>query len=180
LRHARRPLRGRVTPTLLRRPAPDDPLREATDPDDAGAATWVVGPEAALALAGRGVPGWRIAVRQEGRREVVLDALLRARAAYLRADPARLEGAVGLCRLPGSEAACSVGVPGAGAARAALAAGAGDLVLDGADDGALGRLRDALTPASLAERVTIPPGVPLDRVRDTLARPPLQAYLAPV
>src|SRR5262249_58627254 len=100
LRHARRPLRGRVTTTLLRRPAPDDPLREATDPGDAGAATWVVGPEAALALAGRGVPGWRIAVRQEGRREVVLDALLRARAAYLRADPARLEEAGELCRLP--------------------------------------------------------------------------------
>src|SRR5262249_58558099 len=82
-----------------------------------------------------------------------------------------------LCRRPGSEAPCSVEVPAAGAARAALAAGAGDLVLDGADDGALGRLRDALTPASLAERVTIPPGVPLDRVRETLARPLLKAYL---
>jgi FO synthase len=166
-----------VTTTVLRRPAPDDPLREATDPGDVEAATWVVAPEAALALAGRGVPGWRIAVRQEGPREVVLDALLRARAAYLRADPGRLEEAVALCRLPGSEAICSVEVVDARTARAALDAGAGDLVLDGADDEALGRLRDALAPDPLAERVTIPPGVPLDRVRETLARPLLKAYL---
>jgi FO synthase len=142
-----------------------------------GALAWCLGPAGVMELAARGVPGWRISVRQEGSRADVLDALVRTGAAYLRADPARLAEAVALAALPGASVRVSVPVADLEAALAAVAGGATDLVLDGWDAEALGALREALGPAALAERVALPPETPLDAARETLPRPALKAYL---
>jgi FO synthase len=141
------------------------------------AVAWTLPPAGAMELLARGVDGTRIGVRHEGPRERVLDALARTRAAYLRTGPERLVEAVGLAALPGLATRVSVEVEGVAAARAAVAAGATDLVVTGWDDAALGRLRDALAPTPLAERVALPPGVEIDRLRTTLARPLFTAWL---
>jgi FO synthase len=139
-------------------------------------AAWLADPAEALALAGRGVPGWRIAVRHAGTREEVLDALVRSGAAFLRTDPAGLAEARALASLPALETTVSVPVDSLDAAVAAVRAGAGDLVLAGWDDDAVGALREALAPAELLERVALPPGVPFAEAYEVMARPLLKAW----
>jgi FO synthase len=139
-------------------------------------AAWLADPAEALALAGRGVPGWRITVRHAGTREEVLDALVRSGAAFLRTDPAGLAEARALASLPALETTVSVPVDSLDAAVAAVRAGAGDLVLAGWDDDAVGALREALAPAELLERVALPPGVPFAEAYEVMARPLLKAW----
>src|SRR5262249_38131548 len=111
----------------------------------------------------RSVPGWRVTVRCEGARADVLDALVRSEAPWLRAGPSELAEAVELCALPAVTAVPSVLVGDLESAAAAAAAGAGVLVLVGGwDDAALGRLREALWPRVLVERVALPPGLEVD------------------
>lgn len=140
-------------------------------------AAWALPPTPALELAARAVPGWRITLCCEGSRAGVLDALARTRAPYLRATPERLELAVQLAALPGIAARASVVAGGLDEALAAVAAGAGDLLLDGWDDESLGRLRDALEPIGLVERVAFPPGLEIDEARERLDRAVFKAYL---
>ncbi|MDX6555115.1 MAG: synthase [Miltoncostaeaceae bacterium] len=139
-------------------------------------AAWLADPAEALALAGRGVPGWRIAVRHAGTREAVLDALVRSGAAFLRTDPAGLPEARALASLPALATTVSVPVDSLDAAVAAVRAGAGDLVIEGWDDDAVGALREALAPAELVERVALPPGVPFGAAYEAMARPLLKAW----
>ena len=134
-------------------------------------------PAEALALAGRGVSGWRISVRHRGTREEVLDALVRSGAAFLRTDADGLPEARALAGLPAMATAVSLPVDSLDEAVAAVRAGAGDLILEGWDDALVGALREALAPAELLERVALPPGVPYPEAYEVLARPLLKAWL---
>ena len=134
-------------------------------------------PAEALALAGRGVSGWRISVRHRGTREEVLDALVRSGAAFLRTDADGLPEARALAGLPAMATTVSLPVDSLDAAVAAVRAGAGDLILEGWDDDLVGALREALAPAELLERVALPPGVPYPEAYEVLARPLLKAWL---
>ena len=142
------------------------------------ALAWVLPPAGVMELVARDVPGWRVTVRHEGPRADVLDALVRSGSPWLRAEPEGLVEAAGLCALPAVDAVPSVAVPDLEAALAAVAGGACDLVLAGGwDDEALGRLREALGPRRLLERVALPPGLDVDRAREGLPRLQLKAYL---
>jgi FO synthase len=138
---------------------------------------WLADPAEALALAGRGVSGWRISVRHRGTREEVLDALVRSGAAFLRTDADGLPEARALAGLPAMATTVSLPVDSLDAAVAAVRAGAGDLILEGWDDALVGALREALAPAELLERVALPPGVPYPEAYEVLARPLLKAWL---
>ena len=145
---------------------------------DSAAVAWVLSPPAVMELVARSVPGWRVTVRCEGARADVLDALVRSEAPWLRAGPGKLAEAVELCALPAVTAVPSVLVDDLEGATEAAATGAGDLVLAGGwDDAALGRLRAALWPRPMVERVALPPGLEVDLAREGLARPALKAYL---
>jgi FO synthase len=151
-------------------------LPVATDDLDSPAAAWVTDPAGAHDLAKRGVGGWRITVRDLGRREDVLDAMARTGAAYLRASPGAWEQAVSLCGLPASVTRSQAEVDDLDAVFAAIDAGIDDLIVGDWDDDAVARLRDGAT-VRLVERSPFPPGVDLDLVREALARPLLKAYL---
>ncbi len=144
------------------------------------ALAWLLDPAGALALAGRGVPGWRVSVRQAGPRSEVLDALARSGGAYLRADPVRLEEALELVALPGLRATLSLEVADLATALAAVAAGVRDLVVRDWDEEAVGALREALGPGELRERVALPPGLAVDAAREALPRPLFTAWLGQV
>lgn len=133
---------------------------------DAEPLAWVVSPEEALELGRRGVPGWRITVRDEGRRETVLDALARSRAAYLRTGRRRVAEAAEMVSLPGLSTRVSVYVDTVEDAVLAVQRGAADLLLRDWDREALADLREAL--GSLEERTALPPGVTVDEARDAL------------
>ena len=145
---------------------------------DSAALAWVLPPAAVMELVARDVPGWRVTVQHEGPRADVLDALVRSGSPWLRAAPEGLVEAAALCALPAVDAVPSVVVPDLEAALAAVAGGARDLVLAGGwDDEALGRLREALRPRRLLERVALPLGLDVDRAREALPRLQLKAYL---
>ncbi len=144
---------------------------------DGEAVAWVVPPADALELAGRGVPGWRITVVDEGSRELVLDAVARSRAAFLRTGRSRVSEAASIAGLPAIACAVSVFVDSVDDAVAAVAAGATDLLLrDWSTDG-IGELRDALAPRVLVERTALPPGVEIDAAREALDPPMFTAWL---
>ena len=82
-----------------------------------------------MELLAQGVAGWRITVRHSGPRAVVLDAVTRTGAAFLRTDHAGLEEAIELGWLPGITTRVSVEVDSLEGALDAIAAGAGDLVV---------------------------------------------------
>jgi FO synthase len=151
-----------------------------TAADDGPALAWVVGAEAALALHGRGVAGWRITVRHEGPRAAVLDALARSGAAFLRTRPDRLEEAIELGWLPAIATRVSVEVGSLEQALDAIAAGAVDLVVGDWGPGEVGALRDALAPRALVERSALPPETEIDAARAELPRPLFTAWLARV
>ena len=138
---------------------------------------WLADPAAALALAGRGVPGWRIAVRHRGTREDVLDALSRTGAAFLRTDPAGLPEALALAGLPTIATTVSVPVDSLDAAVAAVRGGAGDLLLGAGTTTRWARCARRWPRPSLVERVALPPGVPYAEAYEVLARPLLKAWL---
>jgi hypothetical protein len=96
-------------------------------PGAAGVAAWVVPPAEAGSLAAAGIPGWRIAVADRGGKGVVEEALRRTGAAYLRTGRSRVTAAVARAR--GTGAVVSVFADTVGQAVAAVAAGAGDLLL---------------------------------------------------
>jgi FO synthase len=147
---------------------------------EAPALAWVLPPAQALALAGRGVAGWRLTVRHAGPRAEVLDALARTGAAFLRTDPAGLEEAIELGWLPGLATRVSVAVGTLTEALDAVAGGAVDLVLGDWDAEAVGTLREAIAPRALVERTALPPGVEIDEVRAALPRPLFTAWLGRV
>src|SRR5688572_26300856 len=71
-------------------------------------AAWVVKPEEALSLAGRGVPGWRLTVVAEGSRESILDALARSDASFARSTRSEISETTALSSLPGVAFSVSV------------------------------------------------------------------------
>jgi FO synthase len=135
---------------------------------DAEPAAWVAGPAAALDLAERGVPGWRITLLHEGPREMVLDAMARSGAAFLRTGRRRVAEAASLASVPGVAASVSVFVDSVHDAVVAVETGAGDLLLRDWPTEDLGRLREALGGRRLVERAAFPPGVGVDQMRDAL------------
>jgi FO synthase len=195
-----------VSVTFCRRVATADPaparalVLEAAGLDEAGAAAalaagllpvetaggggpalaWVADPEGAIALAGRGVAGWRITVRHRGPRAAVLDALARSGAAFLRTDPDGLEEAIELGWLPTISTRVSVEVGTLAEALDAVAGGAVDLVVGDWGPDAVAALREAIAPRPLIERTALPPETDIDAARADLARPLLTAWLAQV
>ena len=144
-------------------------------PGATGVAGWVAAPAEAESLGARGVPGWRITVADRGGRQAAGEALRRTGAAYLRTGRSRVSAAVSLAR--GTGAVVSVFADTVGQAPAAVAAGAGDLLLRDWDTERLGQLRDALAGRLLVERGAFPPGVAYADAADALDPAVLRAYL---
>ncbi|MFO7548520.1 MAG: 5-amino-6-(D-ribitylamino)uracil--L-tyrosine 4-hydroxyphenyl transferase CofH [Acidimicrobiia bacterium] len=140
---------------------------------------WVVGPAEAVELADRGVPGWRLAVADEGSWEETLDALARSEARYLRSRRSKVRQLARRVDLPGLAVRVSVFVDNVDQALAAVEAGAGDLLLRDWDVDRIGRLRDAL-PGLLVERTGLPPGVGIDEAREVLPAELFTVWLARV
>ena len=109
-------------------------------------AAWVALPGTALALSAAGIPGFRLTVADEGPREIVLDALARSQAVFLRTGRSRVADAADLAGLPGLVATVSVFVDTIEDAVTAVASGAGDLLLRDWGVEQLAALRVALTP----------------------------------
>jgi len=151
-------------------------LPVAFGPAEGSVTAWVATPAEAHELAAAGAVGWQITVVDEGPAETVLDAIVRTGAVYLRTGRSRVSEACGLAGLPGADVTVSVFVDDVEEAVAAVAAGAGDLLLRGWDTERLGNLRDALG-GRLIERTAVPPGVELDAVRESFDGPALAAYL---
>jgi FO synthase len=135
---------------------------------DVEPAAWVVTPADALALAEKGVPGWRLSVVGDGAREEVLNGLARSGAAYLRATRSTVEEMAQLAALPGIEAAVSVFVDDVVQAVRMVDLGAGDLLLRDWDVERIGQLREALGGCMLIERTAFPLGVEIDEARKQL------------
>ena len=135
---------------------------------DVEPAAWVVAPADAVALAERGVPGWRLSVVGDGDREAVLDGLARSGATFLRATRSSVEAMAQLVTLPGIEASVSVFVDDVVQAVRMVDLGAGDLLLRDWDVERIGQLRDALGSSILIERTAFLPGVEIDEARAKL------------
>jgi FO synthase len=153
------------------------PVSTSADVNDPEPAAWVVEPAVAIELAKAAIPGWRITVLHEGAAEVVLDAIARTNAAFLRSRRSRVRAAAAIVALPAISARVSVFVDSVEEAMAAISEGAGDLLLRGWDRDAIGRLRDELPPGGLVERTALPIGVDLDAVRQELGGELFTAYL---
>jgi 7,8-didemethyl-8-hydroxy-5-deazariboflavin synthase CofH subunit len=147
---------------------------ETAGPDGKPAA-WVVAPEGALRLAKLAVPGWRISVRAEGERAVILDALARSQACFLRVGRSEVAEYVDLVGLPGLEAVISVFVDTVEDARTAWQAGARDLLLRDWSNSQIGELRSVV--ADLRERTAFPAGVTVDEGRAALDDDVFSAWL---
>ncbi len=139
-------------------------------------AAWVVAPEDAVALAAAGEPGWRITVVDDPRRDVVVDAVARSAAAYLRTRRSTVDAAASIASLPGVRVVVSVFVDSVDEAMAAVAAGAGDLLLRGWTTDMVAQLRDALQ-GDIVERVAIPPGTSVGEARERLDGDLFAVYL---
>lgn len=156
-------LSGRLLPVSLGSCRPDP-------------AAWVVAPADALRLSGEGIPGWRLTVLDEGPRRVIVDAVARTGAAFLRTRRSRAAEAARIAALPGIETRVSVFVDTVTDALAAVGTGATDLVLRDWATESLGQLRDALDDL-LVERTAFPVGVALDDLRSSLRPEVLEAAL---
>ena len=143
---------------------------------DREAAAWMVDPSGALALAERGVPGWRITVVDTERHEEVLDAVARSGARHVRVARSAVADAVSRLDRPGLSAVVSVFVDDVEQARLAVGAGAGDLLLRDWDAERLGELRGALPEVRLVERTALPVGVEIDAVRAELDESQFSAW----
>ena len=145
-----------------------------TDPDPIA---YVVAPEVAIALTDAGVPGWQISVKASDQREATLDALARSGAAFIRVGRSHIDGGVAMTSLPGIDSSVSVFVDSVEDARAAVTAGATDLLLRAWDTPLLAELREALDAYSLVERTALPPSAGIDEARETLDGPLFKAWL---
>jgi FO synthase len=144
------------------------------------AASFVVGPESTSALERAGVRGWRITVVAGEAWEPTLDALARLSAAYLRVGRSTVAEWVHRVDLPGLDVTVSVFVDDVDDALAAIAAGAGDLILRDWSGERIGELREALGARMLVERTAFPPGVEIDDARQELSSEVYTAWLTQV
>ena len=142
------------------------------------AAAWVLRPDTALTL--RGVPGWRLTIDHSENDDETLDAVVRTRAAFLRTTRSGVAAAARRMDRPGIDVTISVFVDDVDQALAAVAAGAGDLVLRDWDSERVGQLREALAEQLLVERSVLPVGVDLDDVRANLDPATFTAWLGQV
>jgi len=147
---------------------------------DVEPAAWAVGPEEGLALAEAGVAGWRITILGEGPREIVLDAMARSRARFVRTARSDTHTMSGLTNLPGLECSISVFVDDVGQAVRAVEQGATDLLLRDWDVERVGELREALHGHTLVERTAFPLGVEVDEARRVLPAGVFTAWLGQV
>jgi FO synthase len=108
---------------------------------------------------------------------VVLDALARSEAAYLRTGRSAVRDAARLVGYPGLSTSVSVFVDTVDEAVEAVEAGATDLLLRAWDSESLGDLRHALTHHDLVERTAVPPGIDLEDVRAELDGDLFAVYL---
>jgi len=138
---------------------------------------FLVDPESALDLLKRGVPGWRITVEMGESHEATLDAVARARPAYLRTGRSDAAAAAAITSLPGVSTTVSVFVDDVEEALAAVNEGAGDLLLRDWDIERIGELRDALGLTQLVERTLFPLGVEIDEARKTLDKGLFEAWM---
>jgi len=134
---------------------------------DGAAPAYLVSPDEARALAEDGVAGWRITVADEGSDEGVIDAVARSGAAFVRTGRSRVRRLASLLELPTVRTVVSVFVDSVADAEAAVAAGAGDLLLRDWDTDSIGELRDVLG-GGLVERTAFPAGVGVDDMRSEL------------
>ena len=146
----------------------------SADPNSRTAA-WLLTPAAALAL--RDVPGWRLTIDHSENEDETMDAVVRTRAAFLRTTRSGVAAAARRMDRPGIDVTLSVFVDDVKQALAAVAAGAGDLVLRDWDSERVGELRDALGQTLLVERTVFPVGVDLHEVRAHLDSATFTAWL---
>jgi len=143
-------------------------------------AAWVVKPEEALSLAGRGVPGWRLTVVAEGSRESILDALARSGASFARSTRSEISEISDMSSLPGVHFSVSVFVDDVSQALRAVDQGATDLLLRDWDVEGIGELRVALGGRRLVERTAFSPGIEIDEARSVLSAETFTAWLSQV
>jgi len=147
---------------------------------DVEPAAWVVGPEAALALSERGVPGWRITVLGEGPREEILDAVARSHARFLRCGRSEASAMAAITGLPAIESSVSVFVDDVPQAIKAVEQGAADLLLRDWDAERIGELRAAMGDRLLVERPVFPLGVEIDEARRALPAETFTAWMGQI
>jgi FO synthase len=141
------------------------------------ATAWVLSPSDAIDLHDRGIDGSRITVEYVGAKRDILDAVVRADAAWLRVDLTDIDAAVALVALPAVEVGISVVVADLDAALRAVAAGASDVVVGHAwSDEQIGQLRDALADHLLVERTALPLYADIDGYRATLTATEFRAW----
>jgi FO synthase len=141
------------------------------------ATAWVVTPSDAIALHNAGIDGCRITVQHIGPTRDILDAVVRAEAAWLRVDLAAVSAAAELAALPAVDVAISVVVTDQDEAVRAIAAGAADVVLAHTwTDVQLGELRDALATHLLVERTALPLYSDIDALRAALTATEFRAW----
>ena len=133
-----------------------------------GADAWICPPADAVARRDAGTEPWRLVVLHEGTRSEVIDGVVRSGAPWLRTTPGRVAEAASITGLPACGAVTSVAVDTVDEAVAAVRAGAGDLVVGPWDADEVARLRDALAPARLVERVAFPLHTEIDAARESL------------
>lgn len=149
----------------------------ASGSSDLDAPAYVVDPATALILSKEGISGWRITVIDSGDRMDVLNAVVFARASYLRTSRSRVAIASQLAALPGASTSISVFVDTVADALDAVANGATDLLLRGWDSESIGELREALPARALVERTAFPVGLDYDLVATELGAGAFSAYL---
>ncbi|HJU51571.1 MAG TPA: 5-amino-6-(D-ribitylamino)uracil--L-tyrosine 4-hydroxyphenyl transferase CofH [Acidimicrobiia bacterium] len=129
---------------------------------DPEAAAWVL-------AAGTGVehePGWRVTIDAgTASFDSLLDEVARGQPAFLRCGRGRVAELSRITALPGIQTVLSVFVDDIDSALAAVAAGAGDLLLRDWDGERIGGLRDALLGYQLLERSAFSPHRPIDEMR---------------
>ena len=144
---------------------------------DQQATAWVVGPDDAIRLHDAGISGARITVRNTGPKRDVLDAAVRAGAAWVRAERDDVAAVVALTDLPAVDVAISTAADSLEDALRAVADGASDLVIPHTwSDADVGRLRDALADHLLVERTALPLHTSIDAMRDTLSATEFRAW----
>lgn len=144
------------------------------------------GPEGAAWVlpAGTGVEhesGWRITIDAgTASFESILDEVARVQPAFLRCGRGRVSELSRITSLPDIESVVSVFVDDIESAVAAVAAGAGDLLLRDWDGERIGDLRDALFPHQLLERSAFSPHRPIDEMRAQLPASVFTVWLGQV
>jgi 7,8-didemethyl-8-hydroxy-5-deazariboflavin synthase CofH subunit len=151
-------------------------LVAATGVGDVEPAGWALAPHAALELAPE---RWRLTLLDEGPREVVLDALARTRATFLRTSRSGVAAAAGIATLPSIAASVSVFVDDVAQAREAIGDGATDLLLRDWSQERIGELRDAIDE-ELVERPLFGLGLEIDIARDVLPKDVFTTWLSQV